>query len=78
MVVTCQMTVISLFFWAIEDVVGPHGDKMKNWRCFSYGNFGDKNHRFACLLSDEGCDSFPRHLDLALAPDKTNKGVKKQ
>ena len=46
MVVACQMTVISLFFGAIEDVVGPHGDKMKNWICFTYGNFGDKNHRF--------------------------------
>ena len=33
---------------------------------------------FACLLSDEGCDSFTRHLDLELAPKKTNKRVKKQ
>ena len=33
---------------------------------------------FACLLSDEGCDSIPKHLDLTLAPDKTNEGVKKQ
>jgi hypothetical protein len=32
----------------------------------------------ACLLSSEGCDSFPKHLDLALAPNKTNKEVKKQ
>ena len=32
----------------------------------------------ACLLSSEGCNSFPKHLDLALAPNKTNKGVKKQ
>ena len=32
----------------------------------------------ACLLSSEGCDSFPKHLDLTLAPNKTNKGVKKQ
>ena len=39
MVVACQMTVISLFFGAIEDVVGPHGLKMKNWICFTYGNF---------------------------------------
>ena len=23
---------------------------------------------FACLLSDEGCDSFPKHLDLTLTP----------
>ena len=33
---------------------------------------------FTCLLSSDGCDSFPKHLDLALAPNKTNKGVKKQ
>ena len=76
-VVTCQMTVISLFFGTIGDVVGPRGGKMKNRKCFSYGNFGDKNHR-TCLLSDEGHNSFPKHLDLALAPDKTNEGVKKR
>ena len=23
-------------FWATGDVVGPHGGKVKNWRCFSY------------------------------------------
>ena len=40
-------------------------------------NFGDKITVFACLLSDEGCDSFAKHLDLELAPDKTNKIVKK-
>ena len=33
---------------------------------------------FACLLSSEGCDGFPEHLDMALAPKKTNEGVKKQ
>ena len=33
---------------------------------------------FTCLLSSEGCDSFPKHLDLALAPNKTNERVKKQ
>ena len=33
---------------------------------------------FTCLLSSEGCDSFPKHLDLALAPNKTNEGVEKQ
>ena len=27
-------------------VVGLHGGEMKNWRFCSYGNFGDKNHRF--------------------------------
>ena len=58
--------------------MGPHGVKMKNWRFCSYGNFGDKNHHFTCLLSSEGCGSLPKHLDLALAPNKTNEGVKKQ
>ena len=60
------------------DVVGPHGDNTKNLTCCKYGNFGDKNHRFTFLLSDEGCDSFPRHLDLALAPIKTNGEANKQ
>ena len=47
-----------------------------------YGIFGIKNIVFTCLLSNEGCDSFSKHLDLALAlalaPNKTNQGVKKQ
>ena len=33
---------------------------------------------FACLLSNELCDSFVKHLNLELAPNKTNEGVKKQ
>ena len=33
---------------------------------------------FAFLLSSEGCDNFTKHLDLALAPNKTKEGVKKQ
>ena len=33
---------------------------------------------FTCLLSDEGCDSFLKHLNLALAPNNTNEGVKKK
>ena len=33
---------------------------------------------FACLLSDEECDSIPKHLDLTLAPNKINEEVKKQ
>ena len=46
----CDMTNDSNFaiFWAVGDVVGPHGDNMKKWRYFDYGNFGDKNDRF-CL-----------------------------
>ena len=51
---------------------------MKNWRCCSSGNFRNKNHGFTCLPSSEGCNSFPKHLDLVLTPDKTNEGVKKQ
>ena len=54
-----------------------------NWR------FGDfvvmvilemKITAFTYLLSSdsEGYDSFPKHLDFALAPNKTNEGVKKQ
>ena len=31
-----------------------------------------------CLLGSEGCDSFPKHIGLALVPNKTNEGVKKQ
>ena len=44
----CDMPNDSNFslFWAMEDVLGPHGDKMKNWICFSYSIFWDKNHRF--------------------------------
>ena len=33
-------------FWTMGGVVSPNGDIMKNWRFCSYGNFGDKNHRF--------------------------------
>ena len=33
---------------------------------------------FTCLPGTEGCDSFPKRLDLALALNKTNEGVKKQ
>ena len=33
---------------------------------------------FICLPVTEGCDSFPKRLDLALASNKTNEGIKKQ
>ena len=46
MVVICQMAIILLFFGGIAGVVCPHGGKMKNLRCCSYGNFGDKNNHF--------------------------------
>ena len=77
MVVTCQIAVILIFFWAIGGVEGPHGGNMKNWRCCNYGNFGD-NTVFTCLPGTEECDSFPERLDLSLAPNKTNEGVKNQ
>ena len=40
--------------------------------------FGIKITVFTCLPGTEGCDSFPKCLDVALAPNKTNGGVKKQ
>ena len=30
---------------------------------------------FNCMSGTEGCDSFPKRLDLAPAPNKTNEGV---
>ena len=77
MVATCLMTVI-LFFLDNGGFVGQHEGKMKNWRFYSHGNFEDKNHRFTCLLRSERCNSFPKHLDLAMTPNKTNEGVQKQ
>ena len=65
-------------FWAVGDVVCPHGGKMKNADFVIMLFLEIKITVFACLLSDEGCDSCPKHLDLALAPNKTNQGVKKQ
>ena len=32
---------------------------------------------FTCLPGTEECDSFPERLDLVLAPNKINGGVKK-
>ena len=30
------------------------------------------------ILSNDGCNSFYKHLNLAMAPNKTHEGVKKQ
>ena len=57
-------------------VLGPHEGKMRNRRFCSYGNFGDKITVFTCLPGTEGCGSFPRHLDLTLAPNKQMKGLR--
>ena len=37
-----------------------------------------KNTVSTCLPGTKGSDSFPKRLDLALAPNKTNEGAKKQ
>ena len=66
-------SIFLLFYWLSNVFLGQDTSRLCN-----YGNFGDKNHRFTCLLSSQGCDSFPKYLDLALAPNKTNKGVEKQ
>ena len=34
-------------FWTMGGVMGPHGDKMKNWRFCSYRKFGIKQSPFA-------------------------------
>ena len=73
------MTVIMHFFWTVGGVVGPHGGKMKNWDFVVMDILEIKIIIFICLLVTEGgCDSFPKHLDLALAPNTINEGVKKQ
>ena len=65
-------------FWTMgrgAGVVDPHGNKMKNWRFRSDENSG-KIVVCTCLLSSEGCDSsFPKKLDLTLAPNKTNEVI---
>ena len=47
---------------------------MKNWDFVIKVILEIKITGFTYLLSDEGCNSFPKHLDLALAPKKTNEG----
>ena len=66
-------------FWAIADVVWRSAwGQNKEFEMFSMAILEIKITVFTCLLSKEGCDSFPKHLDLELAPIKTNEGVKKQ
>ena len=50
----------------------------EEFEVLSYGNFRGKITACTCLLSREDCDSFPRHLDLALTPSKINEGVEKE
>ena len=65
-------------FGAVGGVVGPPGGNTKNWRFCNYGIMEIKINDFTCLPGTEECDSFPKHLNLALSPNKTNEGVKKQ
>ena len=58
--------------------MGPHGSKMKNQRfCSTVIVILEINSLFSppWLAGTQGCDSFPRHLDLALASKKTNEGL---
>ena len=62
MVVSCQMTVILLFFLEIGGIVGPRGGNMKNCRFCNYGIILEiKITVFTCLLhkqiSNGGRDS---------------------
>ena len=45
---------------------------------FNHSSLGETNTVCTCLMGSEGCNSFPKHLDLALVPNKTNEGIKKQ
>ena len=65
-------------FWTVGGAVAPHGGKMKNWDFVVMDILEIKIIIFICLPVTEGCDSFPKHLDLTLSPNKTNEGVKKQ
>ena len=42
------------------------------------GSFSEKSPVLRGLQRSEGCDSFSKHLELALTPKKTNEGVKNQ
>ena len=65
-------------FRTVGGTVGPHGGRLKNWDFVVMDILEIKIIIFICLPVTEGCDSFPKHLDLTLSPNKTNEGVKKQ
>ena len=44
----------STLFVKFGGVVGSHGGQMKNWRFCSYGNIGDKNHRYHLSAKPQG------------------------
>ena len=62
----------------MRGVVSQHGGKIKNKGFAKHSVFRVKNTVYAWLLNSEWGDSFRKHLDLALAPNKTNEWVKKQ
>ena len=65
-----------IIFWSTEATV-IYACKIEIWRFARHSFLEEKSH-YVCLLSSEAGDDFHRLLELALAPDKTNEGVKKQ
>ena len=77
MVVTCKMTVMLLPLDNGGVVMGLYGGKMKIGDFLvKYGNVGYKTTVLTCQSNSERCDSLPKDLNLALASNKTNGGVK--
>ena len=71
--------IILLFFGQTGVFVGPRWGQNEELEFFVVTAILEiKNTVLTCLLSNEGCDSFPKRLDLALAPNKTSEWVKKQ
>ena len=74
----CKMTLILLFFEQRGVLWVRMGAKSRIGGFIVMVILEIKTTIFTCMLSSEGCDSFPKHLDLALASNKTNEGIKKQ
>ena len=72
---TSGWRVVALANWAMTNI----GKKREIWRIedFVVTATLEKKTPFALSwwASGEGCNTFSKHLDLALAPNKTNEGV---
>ena len=77
-IVTSRTPVILHFFGQNGGIVSPHVSKTKNQRFLVLAILEKKITVCTCLLSSERCDGFPTHLDLALAPIKTNEWAMQQ